>query len=192
LPFAYSSRSTSTAPSSGFASTEASNSSPAIHVRRELPQVGEGRVDQRQVPVIALQPVLRVPPGRAHPVHSDPAPQSATDLGIRDRLVRRDGEDLLQQVQLVLRGLRARGEQLVQLAAGPVLRTGDRLVEHLHQLVEHLDRALGHSRKQHRELLVVVAASQGLVGRASPDPGQPPAPGVRQARQVDPVGVQAA
>lgn len=92
----------------------------------------------------------------------------------------------------MLGGLRPRGEQLVELAAGPVLRAGDRLVEHLHQLVQDLDGALGHGREQHRELLVVVAARQGLVSRAPPDPGEPAAQGVRQRREIQPVGVQAA
>jgi hypothetical protein len=41
-------------------------------------------------------------------------------------------------------------EQLVLLAPGPVLRARDRLVEHLHDLVQHLDRAFG---QQHRNLL---------------------------------------
>ena len=165
---------------------------PADHVRRELPQVGEAGVDQGQVPVVALQPVLRIAAGRAQAVHPDPAAQPAADLCVRDLLVGGHREDLLQQLPLVLRGLRPRGEQLVQLAPRTVLRAGDRSVEHLHQLVQHFDRALGHGRQQHRELLLIVAAGQGLVGRAPPDPGQAAAAGVRQRREVQAVRVQSA
>jgi hypothetical protein len=65
----------------------------SVHSHRLLPVEDDDDgaiqddVDQRQMAVVSLQPVLRIPPGRAEPVHADSASQPTTDLDIRDGVI---------------------------------------------------------------------------------------------------------
>jgi hypothetical protein len=128
------------------------------NVRHELAQVGEAGVDQRQVPMIALQPILRVTAGCSHPVHPDARAEPGADLGIRDVGVRGHRQDLFHQTQPLLRGARSLRQQLVELAACAVFRAGDGLVKHLQHFVEHFDGAFGEGCQQNRVALVGLPA----------------------------------
>jgi fatty-acyl-CoA synthase len=76
------------------------------------------------------------------------------------------------------------GQTVGQLVAGARVRSGQRLVEQLHQLVEDLDVGLGQRRQQDRMSTVDIGALQRLVGGPAAGPGQQPPPTGRQRRQI--------
>jgi len=92
----------------------------------------------------------------------------------------------------VLPGLAALGQRVAHRALGLALPRRHGLVEHAHDLIEHVDRGLRQQRQQDRVTALPIAPRQRLRGQPAPDRGQEAAPLRRQHRQVQSVRAQAA
>ncbi|WET78998.1 hypothetical protein P3102_34005 [Amycolatopsis sp. QT-25] len=99
-------------------------------------------------------------PARPQPGTADPvSPDQAADLLVADLRVGDDGQQIVQQRLAVLTRLAALGERVAHLAFGFALPHRDRLIEQLHDLVEHLGRRL---RQQDRVPALRILALQRL------------------------------
>ena len=109
-------------------------------------------------------------------------------LRVGDVRVREHVEDLVEQPAPVYLGLGAVDEPLRKFVAGSGIRAGQRLVEQLHQLIEHLNVGFGQRRQQHRVTPIDRGALQRLIGRAAADLGEHASPPNREPGQVKPIG----
>lgn len=135
--------------------------------------------------MIARQPGQRGGLRRAQALPADPlAPDQRADVLVRHGRVADDGQDRVQQLLAVLTCLASFGQRVTHLAFGLALPRGDRLVEQLRHLVEHLDRRLRQQGEQDRIPALRVTALERLPGQPAADRGQKPASLRRQHRQV--------
>ena len=82
------------------------------HVRDELAQVGHRGVHQRQVPVVAGEPLAAGLPRRPHPLVADVPAQPRADLVVAHAGVEHDLQDVVQQRLPVLPAARPLGQRL--------------------------------------------------------------------------------
>ncbi len=129
--------------------------------------------------VVALSAVLYRPASGDEPRHANPLPDQPSSLVIGHCRVGEHVEDLIEQPRSIRLRLGTVDQALGQLVPDAGIRPGKRLIEQLHQLVEHLDVGLGQRRQQHRMPTVDIGALQCLVGRGPSDLGQHPAPARR-------------
>ena len=137
--------------------------------------------------------ITRLPLGRRaasglQPGHADPGADQSAGIGVGHGWVGEDVEHLIEQTTPVDLHACALHQTLVQLVAGARVRSGQRLVQQLYQLVEDLDVGLGQRRQQDRMSAVDIGALQRLVGGPAADPGQHPPPTGRQHRQIQSIG----
>ncbi len=114
--------------------------------------------------MVARLPLLGWPPGGDQPGHSDLLADQTASVSVRDVGVSEHVEDLIKQPCPVRLGFGAVDQTLGQLVAGSGIRASQRLVEKLHQLVEHLGVGLGQRREQHGMAALDVGALQRLIG----------------------------
>ena len=134
--------------------------------------------------MVALPAILWRAAGGDQAVHADPLADDPPGLLVGDARVGEHVEDLVEQPATVCLGLGAVDQPLRKFLAGSGIRAGERLVEQLHQLVEHLDIGFGQRCQQHRVTPVDRGALQRLIGRATANLGEhAPAPS-RQPGQV--------
>jgi hypothetical protein len=159
-----------------------------VKVRRVLVAGGE----QVEVPVVALPAILGGSAGGDQAWHAEPLADDPARLLVGDVRVGEYVEDLVEQPASVYLGLGAVDQPLRKFVAGPGIRAGKRLVEQLHQLVEHLGVGFSQRCQQDRVTPVDGGALQCLVGRAAADLGEHAPPPNREPGQVEMVGAVAA
>ncbi len=162
------------------------------HVGDELAQVGHRGVHQRQVPVVAGQPLAPGLVRRPHPLVADVPPQPPAHLVVGHVRVEHDRQDVIQQGLPVLAAPCALGEHLCQPLPRGRLPAGQRLVEQQQHLVQHVHGGLRGQGQQDGVLAVSVTAGQVLRRQPAPQARQEPAPLGRQDRQVQRVRVHPA
>ncbi|WP_433359126.1 hypothetical protein [Streptosporangium sp. CA-115845] len=163
------------------------------YLRGELPQIPIRPVQRGEVPVIARQPWSGLRHRRPQARPADPfTSDQVADLLVADLRVGDDDQQIIQQHLPVFSGFAPFGQRVAHLAFGLALPRGDRLVEQLHNLVEHVGRRLRQHRQQDRVPALRIAAFQRLRGQPPTDRGQEPAPLGRQRRQVQTVRAQRA
>lgn len=89
--------------------------------------------------MVALPAIFRWAAGGDQALHADPLADDPPGLLVGDVRVGEHIEDLVEQPAPVHLGFGAVDEPLRKFMPGSGIRAGQRLVEQLHQLVEHLN-----------------------------------------------------